>query len=41
MITLAELLPLYLIALSVALPVIAFRTWRHERILTLNLLDGR
>ena len=33
----AELVQLYLIALSVAVPLIAFRTWRRQPILTLRL----
>jgi hypothetical protein len=37
MITFAELVPLYLTALAVTLPVIALKTWRRPRILTLNL----
>jgi hypothetical protein len=41
MITLAELVPLYLTALAVTLPLIAFRTWRRGRILTLDLRKGQ
>jgi hypothetical protein len=37
MITLAELIPLYLTALAITLPMIALRTWRRGRILTLDL----
>ncbi len=41
MITLAELVPLYLTALAITIPVIAFRTWRHGPILTLDLRKGQ
>jgi len=41
MITLAELVPLYLIALAVTLPAIAVRVWRRDRILTMGLRNGR
>jgi hypothetical protein len=41
MITFAELVPLYLTALAVTLPLITFRTWRRERVLTLNLRNDR
>lgn len=34
----AELAQLYLIALSVAVPLIAVRVWRRQPILRLNLL---
>lgn len=41
MITFAELVPLYLTALALMLPVIAFRTWRRGRLLTLDLRRER
>ena len=41
MITFAELVPLYLTALAMMLPVIVLKTWRRPRILTLNLRNGR
>ena len=41
MITFAELVPLYLTALAVTLPVIVFKTLRRPRILTLALPPAR
>jgi len=41
MITFAELVPLYLTALALTLPMIAWRTWRRPRILRLDLRNGR
>ena len=41
MITFAELVPLYLTALAIALPLIALRTWRRSRIITLALTQAR
>ena len=41
MITFAELVPLYLIALAIMLPVIALKTWRRPKLCTLNLRRDR
>jgi hypothetical protein len=41
MITFAELVPLYLTALAVMVPILVLRTWRRERLLTLDLRRER
>jgi hypothetical protein len=41
MITFAEILPLYLTGVAIALPLIALNMWRRTPILRLNLRNGR